>query len=141
MSNEYIEAFNRIALHTEYDNDSPYDCLCFEDDCKLVDDALERLDFIEGTKPNEALEYLKELEENKSFCSEFDLIKIDIIRDYILKAQENEKALEIIFKKKVMIEAIITLNLHDYNDLVSTDEQLTQEESDIVKRYYNEKNL
>lgn len=35
-----LEAFGRITLHTEYDNDSHYDGLHFEDDCKLVDKAL-----------------------------------------------------------------------------------------------------
>lgn len=48
MNKEYIEAFGRITLHTEYDNDGSYDCLCFEDDCNLVDEALERLDQIDN---------------------------------------------------------------------------------------------
>ena len=50
MSKEYLEAFNRIVLHTECDNDSSYDCLCFEDDCKLVDSALQRLEQIDNSK-------------------------------------------------------------------------------------------
>ena len=47
MTKEYLEAFNRIALHTEYDNDSPYDYLCFDYDCNLVDEALQRLEAID----------------------------------------------------------------------------------------------
>lgn len=47
MSKE-LEAFGRITLHTEYDNDSSYDCLNFEDDCKLVDEALQRLEQIDN---------------------------------------------------------------------------------------------
>lgn len=54
MSKE-LEALNRITLHTEYNNDGSYDCLCFEDDFNLVDDALERLEEIE-----KVLEILKE---------------------------------------------------------------------------------
>lgn len=56
-----LEAFNRITLHTEYDNDGSYDCLNFEDDCKLVNDALTRLVLIENVKPSEALECLKHI--------------------------------------------------------------------------------
>jgi len=58
MSKEYLEAFNRITLHTECDNDGSYDCLNFEDDCKLVNDALTRLNLIDNLKPSEALEEL-----------------------------------------------------------------------------------
>ena len=60
MNKEYIEAFCRITLHTEYDNDSSYDCLNFEDDCNLVDEALERLDKIDN-----AIEICKKANEQK----------------------------------------------------------------------------
>ena len=59
MNEEYIEAFGRIASHVEYDNDSPYDGLCFEDDCKLVDEALERLDQIDKADPSEAMKHME----------------------------------------------------------------------------------
>ena len=35
--NEALEAIYRIIAHTEYDNDSSYDCLKFENDCKLIE--------------------------------------------------------------------------------------------------------
>lgn len=60
MNKEYIEAFCRIISHTEYDNDSSYDCLNFEDDCNLVDEALERLDQIDN-----AIEICKKANEQK----------------------------------------------------------------------------
>ena len=59
MSKEYIEAFCRIISHTEYDNDSSYDCLNFEDDCKLVDEALERLEEIDNADPSEAIKHME----------------------------------------------------------------------------------
>ena len=55
MSTEYLDAFSRITLHTEYDNDGSYDCLNFEDDCKIVEDALQRLEAIDNLKEIEAL--------------------------------------------------------------------------------------
>lgn len=54
---ESLEAFGRITLHTEYDNDSHYDGLHFEDDCKLVDKALQK-----SEKEHKALEIIKEKE-------------------------------------------------------------------------------
>lgn len=60
MVKEYLEAFGRITLHTEYDNDSPYDGLRFEDDCKLVDNALQRLEQIDN-----AIEICKKANEQK----------------------------------------------------------------------------
>ncbi len=44
--NKELETFNRIALHTEFDNDGAYDYLNFEDDCKTVENALEVLDIV-----------------------------------------------------------------------------------------------
>lgn len=58
---EALEAFGRITLHTEYDNDSHYDGLHFEDDCKLVDKAL-----LKAEKEHKALEIIKE--KNVSVC-------------------------------------------------------------------------
>ena len=59
MSKEYLEAFGRITSHTEYDNDSSYDSLNFEDDCKLVDEALERLEEIDNADSSEAIKHME----------------------------------------------------------------------------------
>ena len=116
----------------------------YPDQIDIIEKALLELKAIKESNPSEALEILLkarqvcdvscvEMCNNCQKRSAYNSVKVAL-----LKAQENEKALEIIFKKKVMIEAIIALNLQDYNDLVSTDEQLTPEESDIVKRWYAE---
>lgn len=89
---EALEAFGRITLHTEYDNDSHYDGLHFEDDCKLVDKALERLEQIDNANPIEALECLECL-----YCNPEDYRGNDRVKDYetikqaLLKAEKDEK--------------------------------------------------
>lgn len=100
MSKEYLEAFNRIALHTEYDNNSAYDCLKFENDCKLVEQALQRLDQIENSNPSEALEDFKIIK-FKTINAGYDYgYKVwDKIEQALIKAQEQEKVLEIIKEK------------------------------------------
>ena len=103
MSKEYLEAFGRITLHTEYDNDGSYDCLQFEDDCKLVDEALKRLESIDNANPSEALECLERIEADlvglPKHVTEYDDIfdsylediwdSIDTIKQALLKAQEH----------------------------------------------------
>ena len=58
------------------------------------------------------------------------------IDEMLDKIKEQEKVLKIIIKKNVMIYALkVSKTVDDYNDFVSTDEQLTQEEFDTLKRY------
>ena len=99
-----LEAFGRITLHTEYDNDSHYDGLHFEDDCKLVDKALEFLEAIENANHSEALKCLECL-----YCEPEDYRGNDRAKDYeyvkqaLLKAEKEHKALEIIKEKNVSV--------------------------------------
>ena len=80
MSKE-IEAFGRITLHTEYDNNSSYDCLNFEDDCKLVEQALTEYEAIKKQEPND-------LEK-----------KLDDISYFIMEAYEDKEPLSESMKK------------------------------------------
>ena len=142
MSKEYLEAFENLKKELYYSPNQIPDIYKWHE---IIEEALHRLDFIDNTKPSEALEYLKELEENKSFCSEFDLIKIDIIRDYILKAQEQEKVLEIIKNKNVdtcvlkdsdtYIEYNNAMKLRYGGTELSKDLFLTEEEFNVVKEW------
>lgn len=69
--------------------------------------------------------------------------KKEYCNKYIVPQKQFEdmtKALEIIIKKNVMIYALkVSKTVDDYNDFVSTDEQLTQEEFDTLKMYYDRK--
>lgn len=87
MSKEYLEAFGRITSQVEYDNDSSYDYLCFEDDCKAVDEALERLESIENAEPSEALNVLKATEK-------YTGIDLTAVKNALIKAQKEHQALE-----------------------------------------------
>lgn len=94
---EALEAFGRITLHTEYDNDSNYDGLHFEDDCNLVDKALERLEQIDNANPSEALECLEILFSNvlsTTYNRESSLKDFNTVKRYILKGQERKRYLK-----------------------------------------------
>ena len=61
----------------------------------------------------------------------------EIIKQSLLLAQEQEKILKIIKTKNVMIYALkVSKTVDDYNELVSIDEQLVQEEFELLKRYF-----
>lgn len=100
MSKEYLEAFGRIALHTEYDNDGSYDSLNFEDDCKLVDNALQRLEQIDNANPSEALECLDFLGDLSVYYDTGNLFKLhfkeefDTIKRALIKQQEPKHYLK-----------------------------------------------
>ena len=123
MSKEYLEAFGRITLHTEYDNDSSYDSLQFEDDCNLADEALQRLEQIDNADPGKAmecLEYICEILNEKRIDIKW-LFKEDYntIKNTLIKAQEQEK--EKLFFKNIHNTKVKT-------PLVSIFEGLSQDE-------------
>lgn len=106
---------------------------CFLDYCKYIAKELDRLEQIDNANPSEALECLEKLE---LLTCDFEWYKdnINTIKQALIKSQEQEKVLKIIKKKNVMIYALkVSKTVDDYNDLVSTDEQLTQEEFDLIK--------
>ena len=135
MNKEYLEAFDRIALHTEYDNDGSYDCVNFEDDCKLVDDALERLEEIDNANPSTALELVYLIEDHFAYTVPYE----DWIKDiekYILKAQKEHRALEIIKGKEVNMQVFNQCeDAETYNKVYikQKDRQLTGEEFETLK--------
>ena len=135
MSKEYLGAFGRITSHTEYDNDGSYDCLQFEDDCKLVDDALERLEQIDKADPSVALElvgYLKDHHLNAIPYYDW----LNDIEKYILKAQIEHKTLKTIKEKCVDVFRIsyyIRTNRISELEWYKEDRNLTDEELELLK--------
>lgn len=138
---EALEAFGRITLHTEYDNGSHYDGLQFEDDCKLVDKALDRLEQIDNANHSEALKCLEDL-----YCEPVDYRSNDKENDYetikqaLLKAEKEHKALEIIKEKECDMRWFkycikVNLEVETYNNgLPEYYEKLTQEEFNIIEK-------
>lgn len=142
---EALEAFGRITLHAEYDNDSHYDGLHFEDDCKLVDKALERLEQIDNANPSEALKCLERYINNIIFAKDLInqkqqlLTNITIIKQALLNAEKEHKALEIINEKECdmrWFKYCIKVNseVETYNNgLPEYYEKLTQEQFNLLK--------
>jgi len=164
MENKVLNAFSRITLNVDYDNDSSYDCLQFEDDCKGVEQALQELDDIKNSKSNDAMKYLeKEIKdlENKlekdiklrdkltiyqhnalencvSRISKYEskLKQLSAIKQCILKAQQQEKVLSIIKEKTLNILLLeLAQNVDEYNERIIPNGKLTQDEFDTLKRW------
>lgn len=137
MSREF-EAFSRITLHVDYDNDSSYDCLCFEDDCKIVEAALQELQTIKEIKALEALCSLERL--NCHTTLEYqDSKEYYIVRQYIHKSQEHNKVLSIIKEKMVNLLLLeLAENVDEYNKRIVPNGRLTEEQFIILKRWQNE---
>ena len=121
---------------------------------------------IDNADPSEALEELKELHElaygNEKTSWKIDEIRMSShIKQALLKAQEQEKVLEILKSKKyIPLEQINPKfwdNEEDYDEtvdyefylwlceeeceyVVKEEQKLTREEFELVKRYYKKKN-
>ena len=90
MSKEYLEALERIKnkFINFFHEDNP--------DVESIEDALQRLEAIDNTSPNEALKWLDQIieyitEDKKVKYKATILFDCEIIKDALLKAQEMEK--------------------------------------------------
>ena len=127
--------------------------------CEYIDEAFQRLEAIDNANPSEALECLESMYARLpqwDLCRNQDqhntikqaLIQAEIDKKQLeLYIQENTKlfsnlvnkskkelAFDIIKGKNVMIHLLKCVSsVEEYNDYVSTDEQLTQEEFDTLK--------
>ena len=114
--------------------------------CIAIKEKLQRLEAIDNSNPDEALEDLDKIEGFMTYHELYDSYKIEIktIKATLLKAQEQNRVLEIIKNKVVDISIIYySQNVEDYNNTItfrfkpSTLEQckLTYEEFDTLKRW------
>ena len=132
-------------------------CKHYKQDIGYIKQALQRLESIDNANPNEALKRLNKVNNYLNDVYDYKEIKeevrkdIDTIKQKLINKQEQEKVLEIIFKKRVDINGLkkcIELDLpltdeqrlHKYNHdyMMIGMEQLTIEEFDLLKRYCNE---
>ena len=142
MSKEYLEAFSRITLHTDFDNDGSYNCLQFEDDCKLVENALQEFDDIKNAKPSEAMKIINKMLYG---IEEFEFVNLEMVltrdlekvKQALLKAQEQEKVLNIIKEKNVDLDEIrANATVKGYNSNIPYYRQsLIDEEFRLVKEW------
>lgn len=123
-----------------------------------IKQALTELKAIKEAKPSEAMECLERIENNilyllsdcdvdvetdTNFLSLKEHKSCEKIRNYILKAQEQEKVLEIIKEKDVDLRTLKTCfkverGLQAYNKHQRKENELTQEEFDELKRLSEE---
>lgn len=130
-------------------------CKHYKQDIGYIKQALQRLESIDNANPNEALKRLNKVNNYLNDVYDYKEIKeevrkdIDTIKQKLINKQEQEKVLEIIFKKRVDINGLkkcIELDLpltdeqrlHKYNHdyMMIGMEQLTIEEFDLLKRYF-----
>ena len=103
---------------------------------EIIESALQRLDAIDNANPSEALEKLLDgYSKGIAGRSYYDAIK-----QALLKAQEQEKVLDIIKEKNVDIGLVINCDsVEEYNDnltLLAISQYLIQEEFKLLKRYF-----
>ena len=150
MSKEYLEALEKLldGYSKGMAGRSYYD---------TIKQALQRLESIDNSKPSETLEILDDFK-NGLVNKETGMImfnqvwfknQIDTIKQALLKAQENEKVLEIIKKKRIDIGLLKHCEYHteynveiaEHNDELKTYQdwwyrkELTKEEFDLLKRW------
>ena len=156
MSKE-LEALKQVKNFLGYN----YCSVDLPNELRTIEQALERLEAIDNANPSEALEKLEMLSdcavameeapssnwiEYAETEAELDL-KLHFayldIKQSLIKSQEQEKVLEILFEKNVDIIMIrMSETLDKYNRMIYKDnfnrKELTQEEFDLLKRYCNE---
>lgn len=99
----------------------------------------QRLEAIDNANPSEAMKCFFRLGHNhrEEYINGRHKEDYSIIEQYILKAQEQEKVLKIMFTKIVSIfQLSCCKNVNEYNDLKFNDnEKLTKEEFELLRRY------
>lgn len=117
----------------------------YDNDYIIVKRALQRLEAIENANSSDVFEYVENIQGEIEWAFEFNNGKIEeydprimnIIKQYILKAQEQEKVLKIIKEKNVDVRFLRTCNvLNDYNYCQYLSDELSQEEFDTLKHYF-----
>lgn len=119
---------------------------CFLDYCKYIEKELDRLEQIDNAKPSEALECLEKTQDTiQKYCNEKGLLFTDAynighwlltIKQALLKAQELEKVLDIIKKKRVNVKQLLLCwKVEMYNSRCRKGYELSKEEFDLLKRW------
>ena len=112
MINEYLELLgNKIRYKKEYVGNDIYRLYIKKNEIELLEKYLTELQAIKNSKPSEALEYLEYIGETcyveagnaEEDCTLYakNYIGYDTIKNYILKAQEQGKALNELIKNHI----------------------------------------
>ena len=112
----------------------------------VIEQALQRLEAIDNANSNEVMECSLKLYKmvesagnGKGFSLNVAWEYHNTIKQTLLKAQEQEKVLSIIFEKEVDIDVLrVASSVEHYNNVQDL-KKLTQEEFDLLKRYCDKK--
>lgn len=110
MNKEYLEALERLAMPDElHIKECKRLGIGLTDDYDLIKKALFELKVIKEANPSQAMGCLHWLGKHRIEFSEFlapieDTSEYNVIKQALLKAQENEKILKFVFEKNINIE-------------------------------------
>lgn len=162
MSKDYLEALEILYNNAKLDRDRIEEggVVTYAEEIehnegikpyyKTLKQALQRLEAIDNANPSEALRELSIIrhleigfDKNRKPITLNDIDGLNTIKNCILKAQEQEKVLKIIFKKKVDIVYLEDSNtVEEYNShFGAVICKLTQEEFDLLNRWTNGKRI
>ena len=142
MNKEYLDALERLGKLYLPEN---YNKLQVNEigEFIIVKEALQRLEAIDNAKPSEALEcwrYLSAVTPDWVKLLNDGTNALIPIKQSLIKSQEQEKVLKIIFEKSVDIFRLKKLDFNTFNQLQRSCKlpELTQEEFELLKRYCDE---
>lgn len=129
MSKEYLEALKIVKYNSSKEVVEAFD---------VIEKGLQRLEAIDNAEPSEALTEIFNIIYNLDCGTTYEQDKkLDecrkTIKQALLKAQEQEKVLNIIKEKEVNIASLKAYDLEEYNMIYEN--KLTEEEFDLLKEY------
>ena len=141
MTKEYLEAFRGFKNGMITDNAICITKSYFENKFPIIEQALQRLEAIDNANPSEALKELKILYDEIHPIDNIGILNIHFnnIEQSLIKSQEQEKVLEIIFEKNVDVWQLKQCDFERYNFWIRVywsdfRKELTEEEFEILKR-------
>lgn len=118
----------------------------FKNEYNTIIQALQELQAIKNSNPSEAMKILETLADDGLLNKEIGAIsynqiwlkrQIEVLKQALLKAQEQEKVIKLIFEKMVNILLLeLAENVDEYNERIVRNGQLTEEEFNLLKRYF-----
>ena len=142
---EALKCFKDIEERCKNDYEQCIVGYNYEKELSTIKEALNRLEAIDNAKPSEALKCLEEMCNDKTIhdyilynCLDEDFT---YIRQALIKAQKQEKVLNIIIDREVSVQSFRRKNYKDYEDycyrsnIYENSTPLTQEEFILLKEW------
>lgn len=142
MSKEYLEALGKnIRYKKEYVGNDTYRLYIKKNEMEFLEKSLQCLESIDNASPSEALKELKELHElaygNEETSWKIDEIRMSShIKQALLKAQEQEKVLEILKPDLRLVGNFLQakMPLVDNDSWINIKEITNKKELEVLKK-------